>query len=527
MRTVQAAEPLDSPEEWSGLESLLGGGGFEAVASIIQHLKELGAKSYIVEEKYIDRDYSSDYSHFYARTFRHHDQHCKRVHFFSDDAIRIYQGALSSEILEQLRDLAAKSYCGFCVLRPLPNAPIGRTVLKGEIAQGNKAEPTLTCRANYNANLLGIDLRVTGSPFLQQDSRVGACAQAAIWVGMRHLHTRYDYDWCSVADITSMALPMMGVESDALPAGSDRLSVHSMVHAIRQAGYQPLILKDDNGDIGQKILPYVESGIPTVLGLRLDGDTGHAVTVVGRVFTQPATLGNKTSDYVSAYIVQDDQAGPYKWLPMDGNASTQLSFREKTIKRKIGGVEIELNILNHATFAVALISPRVFSTAIMAENTVKSRLQDIIQNLPNIINALVAQGHQQNAEILNELKQARDNNGIVLRTYLSSTAGYRRHLVKSSASDNLKNALLDFHLPHFTWITEISTSNQYNRSLPENRFIYGHAVIDATSTVRGKNGLLALHLPGLLVTNSDGTSGKEKIVLISNDCPYECREKGL
>ena len=68
-------------------------------------------------------------------------------------------------------------------------------------------EATVTCRADFDAHLLGVDLNVTGTPFLQQDARVGACAQVAIWAGMRHMQARHDYNWVSVADITRFAMP--------------------------------------------------------------------------------------------------------------------------------------------------------------------------------------------------------------------------------------------------------------------------------------------------------------------------------
>jgi len=108
------------------------------------------------------------------------------------------------EQLRQLREVARTSYCGFCVIRPLPKAPIGRTVLRAEVRGRPHMESAVTCRAEYKANLLGVDLQVTGAAYLQQDARVGACAQVSIWAGMRHLHTRYGYNWESVADITSL-----------------------------------------------------------------------------------------------------------------------------------------------------------------------------------------------------------------------------------------------------------------------------------------------------------------------------------
>jgi hypothetical protein len=63
----------------------LGGAGNRVFKSILHHLVTVGCVSYLIESRYIDRDYSSDYRRFYAQTFRTYDRHCKRVHFFAED----------------------------------------------------------------------------------------------------------------------------------------------------------------------------------------------------------------------------------------------------------------------------------------------------------------------------------------------------------------------------------------------------------------------------------------------------------
>ena len=219
MKIKYTVELLDSSEAWMCLTQVLGGHSFDVVRNIIRHLRILSAKSYVLEDQYIDRDYSADYLHFYARTFRAYDRHCKRVHFFSADISPLLHRPLSTEQLNEVRDFASKEYCGFCIIRPLSTAPIGRTVLRGWVGNGFDMEATVTCRADFHVNLLGIGLRITGTAFLQQDARVGACAQVAIWTGMRHMHARYDYNWISVADITRFATPTTAAEAVSLPAG--------------------------------------------------------------------------------------------------------------------------------------------------------------------------------------------------------------------------------------------------------------------------------------------------------------------
>ena len=525
MRITHNVELLDSPESWSHLGRLLGGEVLDVVRNTIKHLRVLNAKSYVVEDPYIDQDYSRDYSQFYARTFRTHERYCKRVHFFSDDISPLLQRPISTTQLNSLEDFSKRTYCGFSVIRPLSAAPVGRTVLLARLASGFDMEDTVTCRADFDAHLLGTRLRVTGTSFLQQDTRVGACAQVAIWTGMRHMHARYNYPWVSVADITALARPPSGIEAVSLPNASDRLSTDSMVRAIAEAGYQPLVLPGP--DMASAILPYVESGIPVILGLNIGGTVGHAVTVVGRVFTRQKNPTDHAIDYVPAFVVHDDQSGPYMRLPVDQYASGKYAFGDQTIKRDLHGVTVELNVEDHSVLAIALMSTRVFSTAARAEHNARSRINDVLNDLPSARQTLKELNMPINEMLLDELQTAYSAGSIVLRTYLTSAAGYRRHLAQGSASDDLKDALLDLHLPHFTWITEISTIDSYNQPSPGMRRIYGHTVQDATSSAESGDSLLALHLPGLLITSDPDGLRPQEITAIEDDRLYECREKRL
>ena len=528
MRVAFTVGSLDNPADWAGLEKVLGDGHPEVVRNTIRHLQILDAKSYVLEEPYIDRDYSADYLEFYARTFRTHERHCRRAHFFSKDVSPLVSASLSTEGLSELRRLAVDAYCGFCVLRPLPTAPIGRTVLRAGLRGHHDMEATVTCRAAFDANLLGIDLEVTGAAYLQQDARVGACAQVAIWAGMRHLHARYDYDWVSVADITRLATPTAPDEAVSLPAGSDFLTSERMIRAIAEAGYQPLCFRNPNPDspsIASAILPYVESGIPVILGLNLGGEVGHAVTVLGRIFGKQHSPTANAIDYVPAYIVHDDQGGPYMTLPVKDPTVSPHPFSEDTVQR--GSTELNMT---HATFAVALMSTRVFSTAAAAEFSARDRINETLGLMPHIRNMLAQQNLSINARLLDELEDAHAGGRLILRTYLTSAAGYRRHIAGGNASDDLKDALLDLHLPHFTWITEISTIDSYNNVSAGMRRMYGHTIIDATSTGKGRDAILMLHLPGLVFTNNvDPRPGEpqEELSIIENDDLYNCREKRL
>jgi hypothetical protein len=97
-----------------------------------------------------------------------------------------------------------------------------------------------------------------------------------------------------------------------------------------------------------------------------------------------------------------------------------------------------------------------------------------------------------------------------------------------SACDALKDVLLRLHLPHFTWVTEISSADSYNNSSAGLRRIYGHSVLDATSSGVDVTGLLMLHLPGVVFlrdVNIDDPGEAQTAVLIDDDRLYNCREK--
>ncbi len=525
MEITHKARPLDSDAAWKHLAGILGGEGLSVVCNTLHHLRILDVRSYVLEDPYIDRDYSADYAQFYVHTFHTHERYCRRVHFFSQDVSPLFQRSITTDQLKRLGDLARNSYCGFSVIRPLSTAPVGRTVLLARMGGRFNMEATVTCRADIEAHLLGIPLKVAGTSFLQQDSRVGACAQAAIWAGMRHMHARHGHNWMSVADITRFAAPPSVTEAGSLPNASDCLSSNAMVRAIAKAGYQPLCFQKP--DIGRAIFPYVESGIPVVLGLDIGGTMGHAVSVIGRVFAKQQNPTHCAFDYVPAYIIHDDQSGPYMSLPVDRCASKIFSFRDDTISRFTPAGSLELNVEDHAVFAVALMPTRVFSTAARAEHYARSEIGWNLDNLATAREELASFDIPVNDGLLDGLLVAHSGGNIVLRTYLTSAAGYRRHLDQGSASDALKDRLLRLHLPHFIWITEISTIDSYNQSSPGLRRIFGHTVLDATSTAEFRDALLVLHLPGILLTKDAGNQEPPIATIIDEDRLYECREKRL
>ena len=157
----------------------------------------------------------------------------------------------------------------------------------------------------------------------------------------------------------------------------------------------------------------------------------------------------------------------------------------------------------------------------------RDRIGEALIKMPDIRRMLVGLGLLVNERLLDELQKA--HNLTSATSSLTSAAGYRRHIAEGTAGDDLKDALLSLHLPHFTWIIEIATTDSYNHFSAGMRRIYGHTIIDATSTGRDDAGLLALHLPGLLFTKDVNAppDEQEELTIIEGDDLYECRAKHL
>src|SRR6266481_2344218 len=85
----QAVYVTDFPAEFSGL--------FPKPVGLVEdtwpplqltylgrYLSQMGCKSVVIEDHYVDRDYIDDVALFYSRSLRAYPNYCYRLHFFSE-----------------------------------------------------------------------------------------------------------------------------------------------------------------------------------------------------------------------------------------------------------------------------------------------------------------------------------------------------------------------------------------------------------------------------------------------------------
>ncbi|MGJ7579780.1 hypothetical protein ACSFA3_06320 [Variovorax sp. RHLX14] len=279
---------------------------------IFRYLRDLEAKTIVLEFSYIDKDYLDDFSRFYVRRFSGKGHKCARLHFFSEN---FDHSDLSEMIVTNPQDARIKklkaSYLGFSVVKPLPQTFIGKTCLKTYSAEPNAVNQKKLARA-YEINLFGLSLTVESIAFQEQDKVVSACATTAIWSALHALQWRPVREIPSCSKITIEAINFIEGSSNSFP--SRELSNKQILRALDVEGlkhHTESLRGVSQEDLFKKIKIYLDSDLPLILGVmvfsickvskKLIERAGHAVTI----------LGYKSAPHENAIYLHDDRLGPY------------------------------------------------------------------------------------------------------------------------------------------------------------------------------------------------------------------------
>jgi hypothetical protein len=292
------------------------------LAAYLAH-EAVAARTIVVESPYVDRHYIEEYSRYYATVRSAPNVGTTRLHFFSEK--------LSARVLDELlvklatgQDAYAEvtsqlqsSYLGFSVVRPIPSAPIGRTVLR---TFGDRGSRQMLSVHIHQVHLCGMELQVRGVPFQQQELAVGACATTAVWSALAAASRATGRRPPTPFDVTDAATRHV-LNDRPFPADSG-LDLQQVLAAIRAHGFAPYTLKpQSNAELfSVAVKAYLSSGSPVVL-LVNEPSGYHAITAVGyrepdseyaaepfRVIENGHTL--RTTG-MSRLYVHEDRLGPY------------------------------------------------------------------------------------------------------------------------------------------------------------------------------------------------------------------------
>jgi hypothetical protein len=305
------------------------------------YLNRLGCSTIVVESHYVDRDYIHDMALFYSLNLRCYPNHCSRFHFFrtSFDKSQWREFVIARGTKrEEVRSSLQRAYLGFSVRRPLPGAPIGRTVVPTLDREGDTHKREFTATREYSVHLGGFELSVVGLAFQQQDQGVSACATTALWSSFHRTAHDEGLTIPTPAAITEAASRYFLAGGRALP--SEGLTVDQICEAIRAGGLAPMVIRSVSPESDRaQLLGYLQSGFAPILAIRpFERDSGHAVCGVGvklgsvQPQTDPKLHYRDAATAVLGVYINDDRLGPYASADIyphtkDGKIRTALRIR--------------------------------------------------------------------------------------------------------------------------------------------------------------------------------------------------------
>jgi hypothetical protein len=433
-----------------------------------------GASTVAIETRYIDRDYRSEFTSFYSKTFGPVPDSAHRLHFFR---------SLLAE--HQLWDLPQDAgYLGYVVIRPSELGRVGRTVL----APPPGLATAVRASVKETINFFGQNLSVEGMPFVQQDTQLGRCAHAAMWMCHYLAHRHGSVERKTMAEVSLYADPGLGI---GRPLPSSGLTVPQLLELSRVFGLPPIFYDIENlptarapwaaqpppkvpaairkrhpgfwdGRIFQICCRYLNSGIPLLVTTE-----DHVFVLCG--FRRRPRRGKL--DWIE-FVRHDDQCGPY------------------------------------------LVVNDVFSDQDPETNHVYTPWQSLIVPLPEKLWLPPDPVERKAAEELEALarrvaKEVPESNAFLrrvkskrlgLRTYAISSNEFKLAL-KGRVDELLCREYRVARFSRYIWVSEIVDRDLRSAGSPP---VLGEAIFDATSSEHNP-AWLALHTPGVaVIARSDG-----------------------
>lgn len=405
------------PAEWPALEAAIGADaapefGSRVLTEVLQRVGEHEPTRALLETDYIDADYRDEYTHFYSKTFQTLADRCRRLHFF-----------------KRLGEGPRERYLGYCVLRPLRSRPVGRTVL----TPPDSVRSWISCSIRDVVHPYGQQLQTWGFPFMEQDTQLGVCAHASVWmVALYHHHAfrkprRFMHDIADAAQ-TQRELwrptPSEGLSDQQVSVALQQLDLEAITYVIASP--------PNNQSINRVICRYLNSRLPVILTTER-----HAVVLIGYGRDRKGRL---------FFVRQDDGHSPYERVYKDSDP------------------------LGKWDLLFAPLPGKVYLAGESAEPFARRMLTSLLELAPH---------RRLRAGLPNYLR---------LRTYLISGGEYKSRLARRGVPALAIDAHRNVPTSNWIWVVELQDPELARRTL---RCVIGEIAIDATSDSRDPNPLFA------------------------------------
>lgn len=446
-------------------------------------------KTIIIEEGDLDKEYRKEYELFYKHVFDSNSpKKSQRMHFFSKRIDKVDSISIKK---------CKNEYLGYCTLRPKPYS----TISDAFISERTVIDVTtrfvfLPCSIEKRIRLKGIELKVKGFPFMQQDGRIVACAQAALQIIAHYYYEKREIKkFYTAPDITEIARksPHQSGERHVPTSG---LNVIQIRLALEEMGFNPKIYdysfsKEEEVFFQhpeQVIYRHLESGIPVIVGIETK-DSKHALVVIGHTFnpdywwSQVETLYYNlpktgfdyqcSTNWIQNFIVQDDNLGPYFFIP------TQFL---------------------RTTFTNCIVVPLEKHVFLPGEDAEKFAYSAVTREEVLDIMASLAQYLQQKRPDsltvywLNLLLECINRKQLILRSYLKDRDTFLAQDIKDY-NNEVQKIYKKLKLPNKVWVVEISVPSLFCYA----RQKCGEILMDPTGDIRFNPCYLSIHFPGGII----------------------------
>ncbi len=401
--------------------------------------KEIGAKTIVIEEEYISKDFLHGYSSYYAYCYENYPKICKRLHFFRNSFTK---ENFEEQILKDDDDFW-ENYLGFIVVKPIPITVIGLTVLKTYI-NGEVCSRNFWGIREYEIHVFGKELKINSLAFQEQDSVIAACATTAIWSMLNKASLDFHTILKSPSEITKDADNVSPDGSRLFP--NRGLSLLQICQSIVNSG---LVSEVKRGDINHKDLDVVVSnkylkkilnayspiGIPIILVIKVPSGKNygaHAITVSGYSQSTPQLMSPTTtitwySDDIEKIYAHDDQWGPFARIEFKDNSEIITDWTNSDEEER-------------PTVVTNIIVPVYPKIRISYEN-----IEVIVLGIDIILT------------IFFDKKIIAD---LVWDIKIDYSEAFKNQIKKSKLADGNKRRLLTQNLPKYIWIARCFISGQ-------------------------------------------------------------------
>jgi len=467
--------PADDVEWDSLLRRYHGDVNDMPLARCLQVARSHGARTVVTETRYVDMDYRSEHHAYYGRGHADVPAHAHRLHFFAGK-------------VDANTDLSAlptdHGYIGYIVIRPVLVGPVSRAMLPPPADA-----PGVRCCVTEKVGFFGQTLTVSGVPFGQQDTGLGACAHVAAWVCHYTAALRGDVARRPRGEFALQSDPSLSPER-ALP--STGLTVQQLSDLLRRFDLPPIFYVLGNLPSGR--LPWqppdptpqpgmaggewdtrvfavmcrhLNGGYPVLVGTY-----DHAFVVIGwsRDPADPAHI---------LFVRHDDQRGPY--LPVH-NPLNDIMTQMDGLPHAYGPwrtLQVPLPpklwlAPENAEHKAGIFLAQAISAPLAA--ALLRHTGDTIEDLPT----LIAAGH------------------IALRTYASPSEAFKRNIVGLGMDPVHVRAYRMARLPKHVWVVEVIDRRLRQQNQPS---VLGEALVDATSSDSFPD-VVAYRLHGALIVQT-------------------------